>query len=137
VLTKRTSIGIGVGSVIIAIGVFALVNSFGIQAIDVDETFQRGEDTSYQIRGPEGSEQSMRVSSDKFTEATTFEWTQPTDERTNVEVKNLGSSEMTITGTFRVTTDPILFAYHIIVITAGVVIIGFSLGFSIRKPRGF
>lgn len=151
--TKRTGIGIGVGSAIIAIGLFALVTSFGVQTINVDETFRQGEDTSYQIRAQQGEEQFMRVSADKFsvkiavpgqdvqqgnfTSEATFEWSQQEDGRTRVEVRNHGSSEMAVTGVFKVATDPILFAYHIVVITAGVIIIGFSMGFSIRKPRGF
>jgi len=33
--------------------------------------------------------------------------------------------------------DPIQITYHIMVIIGGVVILGFSAGFSVRKPKGF
>ena len=44
---------------------------------------------------------------------------------------------MTVEATLNVTTDPILFSYHFIVIISGMIIIGFSMGFTIRKPKGF
>jgi len=47
VLTKRTAIGIGVGSVIIALGLASLVIHIGIQTIEVDETFGVAEFTTY------------------------------------------------------------------------------------------
>ena len=51
-LTKRTVIGIGVGSVIIALGLASLVIHIGIQTIEVDETFEVGEFTSYRLTAP-------------------------------------------------------------------------------------
>ena len=38
---------------------------------------------------------------------------------------------------WEVLNDPIQITYHIMVIIGGVVILGFSAGFSIRKPKGF
>ena len=54
-----------------------------------------------------------------------------------VKVQNTGESDLNISGAFEVERDPIFFTYHILVITSGVVIIGFSAVFSVRKPRGF
>src|SRR3972149_885428 len=110
VLSKRTVIGIVVGSVIIAIGLFALVTSFGIQTKNIDETFGLGESTTYQFTAPVHSKHFLNIT---------------------------GDSELRINGTLQFLSDPILITYHIVVITAGVIIIGFSAGFSIRKPRGF
>ena len=50
---------------------------------------------------------------------------------------NTGDSDVIVQGTLQVLTDPIQFTYHIIVIIGGIVILGFSAGFTIRKPKGF
>jgi len=36
-----------------------------------------------------------------------------------------------------VSQDPLFLTYHILVIIAGIVVIGFSAAFTVRKPRGF
>ena len=56
---------------------------------------------------------------------------------TRIKIQNTGSTELNVLATLNVTSDPILFTYHLIVITSGVVIIGFSMGFTLRKPKGF
>ena len=44
---------------------------------------------------------------------------------------------MTVKGTALISSDLIHTAYHGMVIISGIVILGFSAGFSKRKPRGF
>ena len=142
--TKRTGIGIGVGSVIIGIGIYALITSIGLQAIAIDETFEVGESTSYQITAPNNAPQQMTIIGDKFdlelhspadglqmpktthSKKVELNWTHLADGQTKIELQNIGESELHVTGVLNVSTDPILFTYHFIVITAGVVIIGFS-----------
>ena len=154
-LNKRTVIGISVGSAIIAIGLYSLVSSFGIQTVKVDETFRVGESTSYQFTAPIHSKQFLNVTANSFNLSLespkgglqipehdyknnlSIEWVHLLDGKSHVVIKNTGDSELRITGTLQVLTDPIQITYHIVVITAGVIIIGFSAGFSIRKPRGF
>lgn len=153
-LSKRTIIGIVVGSAIIGIGAYSLVSDIGFQTIDVDETFEIGESTSYQINSARDGTQAMRITGEKFNLALQspgdlqiptqsfhdekyIEWVHQQDGITYITVQNTGSTDLRITATFEVTTSPILFTYHIIVITSGVVIIGFSIGFTLRKPRGF
>ena len=55
--SKRTVIGIGVGAVMIAIGVIALVTSFGLQTIKVDDTYGIGEKTTYSLTAPDHASQ--------------------------------------------------------------------------------
>lgn len=154
-LTKRTSIGIGIASVIIAIGVVSAVLHLGLQTVNVDETFGVGEFTSYRLNAPMDAQQSMTVNADIFEVRIsspgegydipltskkgeqTFSWTHSEDGESRIDLKNTGNSEMSITAAFVVSTDPLFLTYDIMVIIAGIVIIGFSLGFSIRKPRGF
>jgi hypothetical protein len=154
-LNKRTAIGIGVGSVIIAIGLYSLVSSFGLQTTKVNETFGVGESTSYQFTAPNHAKQFLNVTGNSFNLSLasprgglqipeqgyknnlSLEWVHLEDGKSHVVIKNTGDSELGISGTLQFLTDPIQITYHIVVITAGIIIIGFSAGFSIRKPRGF
>ena len=154
-LSTRTIIGIVVGSVIIAIGSYALVTSFGLQTVNVDDTFQVGESTSYSFSAPQGSKHYLNITADsfevflrsprgglqitdeQFKRELTFEWTHLKNGESRLKVNNTGNSELNIKGYMTILTDPIQITYHLLVIISGVVIIGFSAGFSVRKPRGF
>ena len=154
-LSKRTIIGIIVGSAIIGIGVYSLISDIGLHTIPVNETFGVGESTSYQIHANKNAVQHMTIMGEKFdiqlsspgagykipktssVKELTLEWTHLEDGVTVIHLQNTGSSKLKVEATLQVTTDPILFTYHIIVITSGMVIIGFSMGFTLRKPKGF
>ena len=154
-LSTRTIIGIVIGGAIIAIGSYALVTSFGLQTVNVDDTFQVGESTSYSFSAPKGSENylnitansfevflrtprgGLQITDEQFKRELTIQWIHLEDGETKLKVNNTGDSELNISGYFTILTDPILITYHLLVIITGVVIIGFSAGFSVRKPRGF
>ncbi|MEM2785838.1 MAG: hypothetical protein QW652_04150, partial [Candidatus Nitrosotenuis sp.] len=72
-----------------------------------------------------------------FKKQISFDWYVLEEGTNRIEIQNTGQSELFVRGAFEKNTDPILFTYHIMVLTAGVVIIGFSAGFSVRKPKGF
>jgi len=155
VLSKRTVIGIIVGSAIIGIGIYSLVSDIGLRTIEVHETFAVGEATSYQISASEHAKQHMIITGDKFdiklsspgdglqipktshSKEITLDWIHLIDGKTVINLQNTGSSQLKVDATLQVTTDPILFTYHIVVITSGMIIIGFSMGFTLRKPKGF
>ncbi len=154
-ISKRTAIGIGVGSAIIAISIASLFLNFGIQTIEVDETFGLGEATTYRISAPAHTPQKMKITGDTFDvrlespadglqvpltthkNEVTFDWVHLADGETRINIQNTGNSEIQVTATFQTSTDPLFITYDIMVIITGLVIIGLSLGFSIRKPRGF
>lgn len=154
-ISKRTGIGFGVGSVIIAIGIASLFLHFGVQTINVDETLDLGESTSYRISAPEHAPQTMKITGDSFDvrlespddglqvplathkKEVTFDWVHLADGETKINIQNTGNSEINVIATFQTSTDPLFITYDIMVIISGLVIMGFSLGFSIRKPRGF
>ncbi|MBI4131741.1 MAG: hypothetical protein HY476_04545 [Nitrosarchaeum sp.] len=154
-LSKRTIIGIIVGSAIIAIGVYSLISDIGLQTIQVNETFAVGESTSYQINANEHATQHMKITGDKFdlklsspgdglqipktshVKEVTLDWTHLKDGITVINLQNTGSSELKVEATLEVTSDPILFPFHMMVIISGMIIIGFSMGFTLRKPKGF
>ncbi len=159
-LSKRTIIGLVVGTTIIGIGLYSIISDIGFQTVNVDETFGIGESTSYQIKANDGAPQHMKISGEKFDlklsspgaglqiphegdspvtheKEVKLDWVHLQDGITFITLQNTGSTEMHVEATLTVTTDPILFTYHIIVIISGMVIIGFSMGFTLRKPKGF
>ena len=154
-ISKRTAIGIGVGSAIIAISTVSLFLNFGIQTIEVDETLGLGESTTYRISAPEHTPQKMKITGDTFDvilespadglqvpltthkKEVTFDWVHLADGETRINIQNTGNSEIHVVATFQASTDPLRITYDIMVMITGLVIIGLSLGFSIRKPRGF
>lgn len=153
--TKRTIIGIIIGSVIISIGTAALVMAFGLHTLNVDETISTGQSLPYTITAPASTSQSMSIVGDKFDltlsspgdglqiPLTSFkdqhdiEWTHVQDGTTTITIQNTGSIQLNVTAVLQISSSPIEIPYHFLVITSGVIIIGFSLGFSIRKPKGF
>jgi len=154
-LRPRTIIGIVVGSAIIGIGAYSLVTSFGLQQVDFDDTFSPGESTTYQFFAPQPAKQWINITGDNFhldlrspeggiqvkeqdfEKELTIEWNHLVDGESTLRLQNTGSSDLNAKGIFTILTDPIQITYHILVITSGVIIIGFSAGFSVKKPRGF
>lgn len=154
-LTKRTIIGNAVGGVITAIGIFSLISALGLQVTELNDTYGIGEFTAYEFYAPDGAHEFIKISGDTFdvkvqTPGTglqvpntphknevSFDWVVLEDGINRIEIQNTGEKELLVTGTLEYQTDPILYAYHSMVIVAGIVIIGFSAGFSLRKPRGF
>jgi hypothetical protein len=154
-ISKRTIIGLVVGSIIIAIGTYALISSFGLQSVKDNETFGVGESTSYQFNAPIHAKQNLNITGNSFQlklvsprgglqipetdykNELSIQWIHLVDGRSEVQIQNTGNSDLDISYGFEVLTDPIQITYHIIVIIGGIIIIGFSAGFSIRKPKGF
>lgn len=154
-VTVRTAIGIAVGSIIIGLATASMILDLTRGPLEITEGVDVGMSTTYQINGDVGSNHTITVTGDRFQmelrypdeqpdtprtehqDSHTVEWTQTLAGRTHIIIQNVGSDTLTVDGVFSVATDPIFLAYHVVVITSGVVIIGFSLVFSLRKPRGF
>ena len=66
-----------------------------------------------------------------------FSWTNTVSGENIIQIQNTGKSEFNVGGTVELSRDPLFFTYHILVIIAGIVVIGFSAAFSAKKPRGF
>ncbi len=154
-LSKYTIVGMAVGIVISGIGISALVDSLmnPVRIIEFDENLEVGDNETYSFNARSNSEQKIAVTGDSahigltkpgepeygynFKKNGDISW-QLTDGGQNiVKVQNTGESDLNISGAFEVERDPIFFTYHILVITSGVIIMGFSAVFSVRKPRGF
>jgi uncharacterized membrane protein (Fun14 family) len=154
-LSKRTIIGLVVGTAIIAIGGYSLLLHIGMITINEDYVVGVGDSMSYTIPAPASTPQHMKIVGDAFDmkfqspgdelqipitshkKETTIDWTHLVDGETRIQIQNTGESELEITGILIRSSDPIWFTFDLMVITSGMVIIGFSMGFTLRKPKGF
>jgi len=150
-----TVIGIGAGIVISSIGIFALITSLGTQDFPIDETVEVGDFTNFEFRAAQSTDENLFITGKSFhvtldtpsdglkipgldfKEELDIQFIVLEEGDVTLKIQNTGDSPLELKGTIRALNDPILFTYHILVIIAGVVIIGFSGVFSVRKPRGF
>jgi len=156
VFSKFTIIGLIIGSIISLLGVASMVDSFANpnEIQDTNETFGIGDADKIRFNAPENSFQTITVTGEAFDlkiitpdesnnvdksikGAATFSWTNLSEGENIIQIQNTGNSEFNVSGTFELQRDPLFFTYSILVIVAGIVIIGFSAGFSVRKPKGF
>ena len=154
-LSKRTIIGMIVGAVIIGIGAVSLVGHIGTTTINENYVLNVGGSTVYTIPAPKDTTQSMTLVGDAFNvklespsdglqipetsykEELELKWTHVEDGDTRIYIQNTGNEELTIMGTLIRSYDPIWLTYDFMVMISGVVIIGFSMGFTLRRPKGF
>jgi len=154
-LSKRTIIGLIIGITIVAIGGASLIQHIGTLTINENYIVEVGDSVFYTIPAPIHTTQSMIITGDAFDlkfespadglqiPKTSFknekilEWTHLEDGETKIQIQNTGDKELSITGVLVRSSDPIWFTYDVMVIITGMVIIGFSMGFTIRKPKGF
>ena len=154
-LTKRTIIGLLAGIIIITLGGASLILHIGVHTDDFQDVIQVGDLVHYTIPAPNHSPQSMIITGDSFDlklespgdglqipktsykNKLALEWTHLEDGETKIQIQNTGNTELLITGVLVRSSDPIWFTYDVMVMITGIVIIGFSMGFTMRKPKGF
>ena len=155
-LNKFTIIGLIIGSIISILGASSMVGSLTTpnEIQENSATFGVGDLDKINFNAPENSSQSLTVIGDSFDikittpdstndvdasfkDKASFSWTSTTSGQTIITIQNTGDSEFTENYKFELERDPLFFTYSILVIIAGIVIIGFSAGFSVRKPKGF
>ena len=79
----------------------------------------------------------LQIPTTSYKKELSLDWTHLDDGETKIKIQNTGNQELQITGVLIRNSDPIWITYDIMVITSGMVIIGFSMGFTLRKPKGF
>ena len=155
-LNKFTIIGLIIGSAISLLGVSSMVDSLSNpnEVQEDSQTFGVGEMDKIQFNAPENSSQSIMVTGDSFDikistpdssnnidqsfkGKANLSWTSVSSGETVIMIQNTGDNEFTENYRFELERDPLFFTYSILVIIAGIVIIGFSAGFSAKKPKGF
>jgi len=154
-LAKRTIIGLVVGIAIIGIGGASLFLHIGTITVNENYVIGVGDSAFYTIPAPINTPQSMTVTGTAFDvklespadglqipntsykDKVTLDWVHLVDGESKIQIQNTGNSELTITGVLIRSSDPIWFTYDLMVIISGMVIIGFSMGFTLRRPKGF
>ncbi len=72
-----------------------------------------------------------------FTKNVSFDWYSLHNGKHFINITNTGGSGLHVIGKLQAVTNPLIFTSHLIVISSGVLIIGISAAFSIRRPKGF
>ena len=155
-LNKYTIIGLIVGCIISGLGVASMID-FLVNPIDVmnfDDNFGVGESTTFVFQAQENSFQKLVITGnafdvkvftpdneikfdDSYKDRVDISWTNTISGENVIKIQNIGNSELNAKGTLEKSRDPLFLTYHILVIIAGIVVIGFSAAFTVRKPRGF
>ena len=152
-LSKKTAIGIGLGSFLIIWGSIFLITSFGNQTQSIDETIGKGGNTIYQFDAQKNFHEMVNVTGNSFhvkiktpavgqvdeafKNKVNLDWYAVEDGTHRIEVTNIGDSEVRVFGTLEFISNQIEFAKHMLPIISGIIIIGISAAFTVRKPRGF
>ena len=155
-LSKRTIIGLIFGIAIIALGGVSLIIHTGLYTDDFQDVIEVGAPASYTIPAPNHTPQQMMITGDAFDlklsspstglqipNVTSYKnelklnWVHISDGETKIQIQNTGNTELEITGVIITSYQPEIFTLDLMVMITGVIIIGFSLGFTLRKPKGF
>ena len=129
-LNKYTIIGLIAGCIISGLGVISMIDFLAnpVDVMDFDDYFGVGESTTFVFQAPENSFQKLMITGSSF---------DVISGENIIKIQNTGDSELNAKGTLEKSRDPLFLTYHILVIIAGIVVIGFSAAFTVRKPRGF
>jgi hypothetical protein len=153
-LTKKTAAGIGIGSFVVAIGVYFLLAGIVFHSYQVNETVDIGKSDVFQFYAEKHFRETLNVSGnvfhvklktpaeglqvdDDFKNHINFTWYGLDNGQHTINITNTGGSILQVVGKLEATTNSFELMSHLIVITSGILIVGISAAFSIRKPRGF
>ena len=155
-LNKYTIIGLIVGCIISGLGVISMIDFLvnPVDIMDFDDDFGVGESTIFSFQAPENSVQKLMITGisfdvkvsiqdnvakfdNSYKDKADISWVNTIAGENIIKIQNTGNSELTAKGTLEKSRDPLFFTYHILVVIAGIVVIGFSAAFTVRKPRGF
>ena len=155
-LNKYTIVGLIAGCIISGLGVISMIDFLAnpVDVMDFDDDFGVGESTIFSFQAPENSFQMLTIIGDTFDvkiltsdeknnidnsykNKADISWVNTIAGENVIKIQNTGNSELNAQGTLQKSQDPLFLTYHILVIIAGIVVIGFSAAFTVRKPRGF
>lgn len=154
-LTRTTIIGICIGAVILGIGVASMILNSPFPHTEIkDYTIGVEKMATYEFTAPKSSHQRFTVTGDDFhiklttpgdgiqkdedfKKEITFDWYVLQEGTNKITINNTGSSELKFQYEFNRYGDQLLLTHNLVLIITAVIIIGFSAGFSVRKPKGF
>lgn len=152
--TRKTIIGIGIGGFAFALGAYFLVQSIVSPVIGVNESVDIGKSDVFKFDAQKHYHEVLNVTGsyfhvklktpsnglqvdNDFQKRISFDWVVLDDGNNFINITNTGGSALQVTGKLTAVENPIVFMSHLIVMSSGVLIIGISAAFSVRKPRGF
>ena len=152
--TKKTAIGIGIGSIVIVLGSYFLITELSSSAHQVNDTVGINQNDVFKFNAEKHFREQLNVTGNSFhvklktpsnglqvdndfKKEINFDWVSLDNGQHFINITNTGDSILHVSGTLTATTNPLIITSHLIVISSGVLIIGISAAFSIRKPRGF
>jgi len=153
-LTKKSIAGIAIGSIAVVLGTFFLLQTISTNVHDISDTVDIGKSDVFAFDAEKHYHESLNVTGSSFhvlmktpgdglqvdrdfEKEISFDWYSLVSGRHFINVTNTGGSTLHVVGKLEAVTNPIIFTSHLIVISSGVLIIGISAAFSIRKPKGF
>ena len=154
-LTKITIIGICVGAGILGIGIVSLfLNSPFLHTEAKEAVIDVEKKATYEFDAPKSSHQNFKVTGEKFhikletpgdgiqkdedfKNEIMFDWFVLKEGTNKITIINNGTSELKFQYEFNRYGDAALLTHSLMLLITGVIIIGFSAGFSVRKPKGF
>ena len=155
-LNKYTIVGLIAGCIISGLGVISMIDFLvnPVDIMDFDDDFGVGESTIFSFQAPENSFQNFVITGNSFDVKVSIQdnvakfdnsyknkadisWINTVSGENIIKIQNTGNSELNAKGTLEKSRDPLFLTYHILVVIAGIVVIGFSAAFTVRKPRGF
>ena len=155
-LNKYTIVGLIAGCIISGLGVISMIDFLvnPVDIMDFDDDFGVGESTTFSFQAPENSLQKLMITGSSFDvkvsipdnvakfdnsykNTADLSWVNTISGENIIKIQNTGNSELNAKGTLEKSRDPLFLTYHILVIIAGIVVIGLSAAFTVRKPRGF
>ncbi len=153
-LSKRSILGIAIGSIGVVLGTFFLIQDLISNVHDVNDSVDTGKSDIFSFDALQHYHEGLNVTGNSFhatlkspddglqvnsdfKKTVVFDWISLSNGKHFINITNTGDSELHVTGKLQAVTNPMIFTSHLIVISSGVLIIGISAVFSIRRPKGF
>jgi hypothetical protein len=153
-LSKKSVLGIVIGSIGIILGTFFLIQDLMSNVHDVNDVVDTGKSDIFSFDALQHYNENLNVTgnlfhvtiktpliglqiNDDFRKSIIFAWVSLSNGKHFINITNTGDSILHVTGKLQAVTNPMIFTSHLIVISSGVLIIGISAAFSIRRPKGF
>lgn len=153
-LTKKTTAGIGIGSLVVGLGTYFLILAIIGNEHNVNDIVDIGKSDVFEFDAQKHYHETLNVTGisfhvkiktpadglkvdNDFQKSISFDWYSLDDGKHFINITNTGGSVLNVDGKLEAVENPLVFMSHLIVISSGVLIIGISAVFSIRRPRGF
>ena len=153
-LSKKSILGIAIGLVGVILGTFFLIQDLMSNVHVVNDVVDTGKSDIFSFDVLQHYHESLNVTGNSFhvtlktpkdglqvdrdfTKTVSFDWYSLANGKHFMNITNTGGSVLHVTGQLQAVTNPMIFTSHLIVISSGVLIIGMSAVFSIRRPKGF